>query len=210
VDKSVSIVVVREAKNYRKLAQKSWGLTDEQMKGMHVHHCPPVCEGGRNISEHLYVCSPSMHAFGWHSEQYWISTQQLAAEMGRQTQKEMGLWVWSKDWQSKNGTPSWDDKYGVDRAFEMRSAAGSVGVLGCHSTCEEQGKGAWDPEVRKKARAACKEKKRSFYSKSAQRLNSLKRWGYSVSGVRMKPDTDLRTHLSETFIDYYCHYGKPK
>lgn len=67
----MSIVLSREDQNYRRLAQASWGLTNEQMRGMHVHHHPPASEGGRNIPEHLYVCSPSMHAFGWHSESYF-------------------------------------------------------------------------------------------------------------------------------------------
>jgi hypothetical protein len=36
------------------------------MIGMHVHHHPPRSQGGRNIPEHLYVCSPSIHYLGWH------------------------------------------------------------------------------------------------------------------------------------------------
>lgn len=61
-----SIVISQESFNYRKLAQHSWGLTDEQMIGMHVHHHPPRSQGGRNIPEHLYVCSLSVHYIGWH------------------------------------------------------------------------------------------------------------------------------------------------
>jgi hypothetical protein len=62
----VSLVLSREASNYRKVAQEHWGLTDEQMIGMHVHHEPPRSRGGRNIPEHLYVCSVSVHYLGWH------------------------------------------------------------------------------------------------------------------------------------------------
>lgn len=51
--------------NYRKIAQRNWGLTDEQMVGMHVHHRIPVSEGGTNDPSNLYVCSPSCHAV-WH------------------------------------------------------------------------------------------------------------------------------------------------
>jgi hypothetical protein len=69
MDKSVSLVLSQERWDYRKVAQENWGLTNEQMKGTHVHHHPPKSEGGRNIPEHLYVCSPSMHAYGWHSEE---------------------------------------------------------------------------------------------------------------------------------------------
>ena len=70
--KTVSIVLSPGQVNYRKVAQRNWGLTDEQMRGKHVHHHPPVSEGGRNIPEHLYVCSPSLHAHGWHDETYFI------------------------------------------------------------------------------------------------------------------------------------------
>jgi flagellar biosynthesis GTPase FlhF len=66
MDINVSIVLSRENTEYRSVAQRHWNLTDDQMKGMHVHHEPPVALGGRNIPEHLYVCSPEMHLGGWH------------------------------------------------------------------------------------------------------------------------------------------------
>jgi hypothetical protein len=209
MDNSSALAYYPEVKNYRKLAQLSWGLTDDQMDGMHVHHQPPRSEGGRNIAIHLYVTSPSIHAFGWHDESYWIETQSQAAEKGRETQKSQNLWVWSEEWQSQNGFASWDSKFGAQQAFILRSEAGSVGVQGCHKTCKEQGKGAWDPNVRSKARKECKRQGKSFYSKNAQRLNSLKRWGFIVGGQRLKPNPEDRLSLSETFIDYYCHFGNP-
>jgi hypothetical protein len=209
MDISSALAFYPEDKDYRSLAKRSWGLSDEQMLGMHVHHQPPRSEGGRNIAIHLYVTSPSMHAFAWHSESYWIATQAQAAESGRETQKNKGLWVWSKDWQNQNGFSSWESKFGVQRAFEMRSKAGSKGIVQCHETCKMQGKGAWDPEVRAKAREECKRKGKSFYSNFSQRLNSLKRWGYFVNGRKLKPDSESRLCLSDTFIDYYCHFGNP-
>jgi hypothetical protein len=72
MDRNVSIVLTPGTANYRKVAQKHWGLTDEQMKGMHVHHEPPRCRGGRDIPEHLYVCSPSMHQHGWHNDEFYV------------------------------------------------------------------------------------------------------------------------------------------
>jgi DNA-binding MarR family transcriptional regulator len=57
-----SIVFSPNCGNYRKLAQKHYSLTDEQMIGMDVHHNPPKCKGGRNIPEHLYVYHPELHA----------------------------------------------------------------------------------------------------------------------------------------------------
>ena len=67
MDKSVSIVVV-DKRPYRKIAQDKWGLTDEQMQGMHVHHRVPVSKGGTNDPCNLYVCSPWFHKNVWHSE----------------------------------------------------------------------------------------------------------------------------------------------
>jgi len=62
MDKSVSLVLSKESVNYRKLAQKWYGLTDDQMVGMDVHHNPPRHLGGRNIPEHLFVYSESLHS----------------------------------------------------------------------------------------------------------------------------------------------------
>jgi hypothetical protein len=67
-----AIVLSKERYNYRKIAQEHWGLSDEQMEGMHVHHHPPVYLGGRNIPEHLYVCSPEMHQHGWHDDEFFV------------------------------------------------------------------------------------------------------------------------------------------
>lgn len=57
-----AIVLSRDNSNYRKVAQKHYNLTDEQMKFVDVHHNPPRSEGGRNIPEHLYVYSPELHS----------------------------------------------------------------------------------------------------------------------------------------------------
>jgi hypothetical protein len=78
---TVSIVLV-DKRHYRKIAQEHWGLSDEQMKGMHVHHRIPLSEGGTNDPSNLYVCSPWFHAHIWHTEQFWIETQLKAAIAG--------------------------------------------------------------------------------------------------------------------------------
>jgi len=62
---STAIVKV-DTRPYRKIAQEHWGLTTEQMKGMHVHHRVPQSKGGTNDPSNLYVCSPSFHAHVWH------------------------------------------------------------------------------------------------------------------------------------------------
>ena len=62
---SKAIVLIPKG-NYRKIAQTHWGLTDQQMSGMHVHHRTPVSQGGTNDPSNLYVCSPWFHAHIWH------------------------------------------------------------------------------------------------------------------------------------------------
>ena len=61
-----SDIVLIPGGNYRKIAQRNWGLTDEQMKGMHVHHRIPRSKGGTNDPSNLYVCSPWFHYAVWH------------------------------------------------------------------------------------------------------------------------------------------------
>jgi len=58
-------IVKVDKRHHRKIAQENWGLTKQQMKGMHVHHRIPVSEGGTNDPSNLYVCSPSCHSI-WH------------------------------------------------------------------------------------------------------------------------------------------------
>jgi hypothetical protein len=62
MNKEVSIVLSVERKNYRRLAQEWFGLTDEQMVDMDVHHNPARHQGGRNIPEHLFVYHNTLHS----------------------------------------------------------------------------------------------------------------------------------------------------
>lgn len=76
--------------HYRKIAQLNWGLTDEQMKGMHVHHRIPRSNGGTDAPENLYVCSPSFHAEVWHNGRYkQIVIASSAAVSGGLTNKRI-------------------------------------------------------------------------------------------------------------------------
>jgi len=74
----------------RRIARDHWGLTNEQMCGMHVHHQPPRCEGGKDIPEHLYVCSPPMHQYGWHNNEWFMNNLQKAVKYntGRKDSEE--------------------------------------------------------------------------------------------------------------------------
>ena len=64
--KTNSAIVKLETRPHRVVAQENWGLTDEQMVGMEVHHRVHQSEGGTNDPSNLFVCSPSMHRWGWH------------------------------------------------------------------------------------------------------------------------------------------------
>jgi hypothetical protein len=62
MNKELSIVLSPESRNYRKVAQEWYGLTNEQMADMDVHHNPSRQEGGRNIPEHLFVYHNTLHS----------------------------------------------------------------------------------------------------------------------------------------------------
>ena len=66
-------IVKLETRRRRIVAQQHWGLTDEQMKGMHVHHRIPKSQGGTNDPSNLYVCSPSFHYKVWHGAEARLS-----------------------------------------------------------------------------------------------------------------------------------------
>ena len=74
----------------RNIARRHWGLTKEQMKGMHVHHFPPRSEGGRDVPEHLYVCSPEFHRKAWHNDAYFMTHLEKAIQssIGRKHSEE--------------------------------------------------------------------------------------------------------------------------
>lgn len=71
MNKNVSIVKV-DKRSYRKIAQENWGLTNEQMQGMHVHHRVPRSKGGTNDPSNLFVCSPWFHAYVWHDKSFFV------------------------------------------------------------------------------------------------------------------------------------------
>lgn len=83
MDKHLSIVLV-DKRPYRKIAQENWGLTDEQMKGKHVHHRIRRSKGGTNDASNLYVCSPWFHQNGWHDGEEWIAWATQGGLLGAQ------------------------------------------------------------------------------------------------------------------------------
>ena len=90
-------IVKVDKRPYRKIAQENWGLTDQQMEGMHVHHRIRQADGGRNDPSNLFVCSPSFHSGAWHGEiGGFIGAAQEAGRKGGaiqgQRNKESGQW----------------------------------------------------------------------------------------------------------------------
>ena len=80
--RNVNYLVLVDNRPYRKIAQDNWGLSDEQMKGMHVHHRIPVSRGGTNDPSNLYVCSPFFHKNVWHNGEEWIDWASAAGKLG--------------------------------------------------------------------------------------------------------------------------------
>lgn len=77
-----SIVTVPKG-GHRRIAQRHWGLTDEQMKGMHVHHRIPRSKGGTNDPSNLFVCSPWFHSHVWHGEDSYLPWVENASKGGK-------------------------------------------------------------------------------------------------------------------------------
>jgi hypothetical protein len=86
MDKNVSIVVV-DKRHYRAIARENWGLTKEQMKGMHVHHRIPKSKGGTDDPSNLYVCSAWFHQKVWHAKDSYNSLIPYAVEGSKKGSK---------------------------------------------------------------------------------------------------------------------------
>jgi len=122
MDKEVSIVLSLESKNYRKLAQRHYGLTDEQMVGMHVHHNPPRHQGGRNIPEHLFVYHETLHS-AVHGDAL-TAFARVGGKLGGQKSLENKLGFLSA---SKEQRREWG-KLGNEKALEMGVGIHAPGV----------------------------------------------------------------------------------
>lgn len=79
----MSSLVLQPRGKYRKIAQENWGLTDEQMVGMHVHHRIPRSKGGTDDPSNLYVCSAWFHSHVWHGDDSYHPLIEWCAEGGR-------------------------------------------------------------------------------------------------------------------------------
>ena len=92
---STSGALVLQTKGpYRTIAQVNWGLTNEEMKGMHVHHRIPRSMGGSNDPTNLYVCSPWFHYWVWHGRLYGciLSSGTAGKKFSDETKAKMSAW----------------------------------------------------------------------------------------------------------------------
>ena len=92
MEKHLSIVKV-DKRHYRTIARENWGLTKEQMKGMHVHHRIPVSEDGTNDPSNLYVCSPKFHAEVWHDGAEFAKWANEGGTRGGKRAVELGVGI---------------------------------------------------------------------------------------------------------------------
>lgn len=144
--KEVSIVLSRERKNYRKLAQEWFGLTDEQMKDCDVHHNPPRSQGGRNIPEHLFIYHYTLHAaihehdFVLWSHNTGVSREQ-ASEWGREGGK-IGGKLQPREVKIQNGLKARDKGLGFFEPGAARRGGLAGGSKGGRRSAE-LGKGCF-------------------------------------------------------------------
>ena len=137
MEKHLSIVKL-ETRPHRIVAQENWGLTDEQMEGKEVHHRVAQSAGGTNDPSNLFVCSPSMHRWGWHNGDKGFGEW---AHQGGAAMKAKNLgWAFvPKETLIENGRKTskklMSEKRGIHGASqEQRSAWNKEnGAKGCHA-----------------------------------------------------------------------------
>lgn len=113
--------------HYRRTAQLNWGLTDEQMKGMHVHHRIPRSKGGTDAPENLYVCSPSFHTEIWHDGDQFTLWAALGGRTANEMHKQNGTWNYDPNFQKRSASI----RYTVFRESEVQSKLGKRGAAIC-------------------------------------------------------------------------------
>lgn len=149
VAECVAIVLIPRGR-YRKIAQKHWGLTDEQMKGMQVHHRIAVSDGGTNDPSNLYVCCPWFHSNIWHGEDSCSPMVEWCSENGRKGGKR------SQEVQKGPNHPLtvfWREGQGdPEEIFKWRSEGGKKGGSKSGPILRDQGLGIFgrDPEQHRK------------------------------------------------------------
>jgi hypothetical protein len=168
MDKEVSIVLSVERKNHRKLAQEWYGLTDEQMIDMDVHHNPPRHQGGRNIPEHLFVYHNTLHhAVHGYAFTIWARTGGVlgAKAQPRETRIENGR---------KNGKRNLASLIQKNPNHQREAAKAAVG------SNREKGTAVFDPRVQSQGGFAVHQKKgedgKSIHAKLLGKISTSQKW----------------------------------
>ena len=183
--------------SYREIARQNWGLTKEQMRGMHVHHRIPVSRGGTNDPSNLYVCSPWFHAHMWHGDDSYRPMVEWCSENGRKGGKR------SQEVQKGSNHPLsvfWRENQGdPDELFNRRSKGGQIGGSKSGVILRDQGLGIFGRDSEQHRRDSLRgvkaqienqtgihnpnhPKKSDWARKGAQAMNSQK-WVSLVDGT---------------------------
>jgi hypothetical protein len=180
MNKNVSIVCV-DSRPYRKIAQENWGLTDEQMKGKHVHHRVAESEGGTNDPSNLYVCSPSFHRWGWHEGEEWIEWAERGVQKAHEGKNDFGKSILGVE----NGKRLHETKNEEGKSLNA-SKGGRKGGKKTHARKNEDGKSIHALETSMKAHSEKTPEGKSVLGvKNAERMHSAKdHEGKSVNAVK--------------------------
>lgn len=127
-------IVKLETRPHRVVAQEHWNLSDEQMKGMHVHHRIPQSQGGTNDPSNLFVCSPSFHFHAWHGANSRLNLIKQATENAKKgglkgglRALELGVGIHAMDHSAKARRLYGEGKALASMTPEQRSEAGRKG-----------------------------------------------------------------------------------
>ena len=173
MDKEVSIVLSREGTSHRRIAQKWYGLTDEQMVNMDVHHNPPRSKGGRNIPEHLYVYHNSLHS-AVHEDDF-VLWSRVGTQNAHREKDELGRSVCAVQ-AAKAAHKDRDDLGRSVTAIKAAAARDlSLHNSNLHQVKDESGRSLHAVKMNEKAHAQKDEKGKSVKGiRDGQRLNSQK------------------------------------
>lgn len=111
---------------------------------------------------------------------------------------------YNRDIQSSNGKKR--KKQLLDEGFFVSEKQSIRGKMGAEVN-RKNGTGAFDPKNLEKARKKQKEMGIGVHNKMFQKSMSFRRWGIILNGERVFYDLEMRTNLSETFVEYHLNYG---
>jgi hypothetical protein len=157
--RNTSIIKV-DTRHHREIARDNWGLTKEQMVGMHVHHRIPVSRGGTDDASNLYVCSPYFHKNLWHDGKEFVIWAHKGAAAAHSKKQKDGKSVLAVRIGKLGGAASRDKGAGIHdksrrkpKKEKILKTAGEISVSKSHGGKEShrKGVGAHNPLIRQGA-----------------------------------------------------------